>query len=68
MSVDEVVQARSIADSAIATMRRFEIPATPANYAIWFEYHAGLSPNLRRTIDILISNNESFDENTLQDL
>ena len=68
MSVDEVVQARSIADSAIATMRRFEIPATPANYAIWFEYHAGQSPNLQRTIDVLISNQANFNETTLQDL
>ena len=68
MSVEEVVQAQPIADSAIATMQRFEIPATPANYAIWFEYHAGLSPNLRRTIDVLISNSTSFNESTLQDL
>jgi diguanylate cyclase len=49
-------------------MQRFEIPATPANYAIWYEYHAGLSPNLQRTIDVLISNNASFNETTLQDL
>jgi diguanylate cyclase len=68
MSVDEVLQARSIADSAIATMHRFEIPATPANYAIWFEYHAGQSPNLQRTIDVLISNQANFNETTLQDL
>jgi diguanylate cyclase len=68
MPADEVMKARSIADSAIATMQRFEIPATPANYAIWYEYHAGLSPNLTRTIDILISNNAIFNESTLEDL
>ncbi len=68
MTVDEVLQARSIANSAIATMQRFEIPATPANYAIWYEYHAGLSPNLKRTIDVLISNSATFNESTLQDL
>ncbi|MGA3346340.1 MAG: GGDEF domain-containing protein [Terracidiphilus sp.] len=68
MSVDDIVKAQSIADSAIATMQRLEIPATPANYAIWYEYHAGLSPNLQRTIDVLISNRESFNETTLQDL
>jgi diguanylate cyclase len=68
MSVDELIEARSIADSAIATMQRFEIPATPANYTIWYEYHAGQSPNLQRTIDVLISNNATFNENTLQDL
>jgi diguanylate cyclase len=68
MSVDEVVRARSIADAVTATLQRFEMPATPANYAIWYEYHAGQSPNLQRTIDVLISNNANFDEHTLQDL
>jgi diguanylate cyclase len=68
MSLKEVAQARSIADSALATLQEFEIPATPANYAIWYEYHAGLSPNLQRTIDILISNHATFDDSTLQDL
>jgi diguanylate cyclase len=68
MPADEVIKARSIADSAIATMQRFEIPATPANYAIWYEYHAGQSPNLTRTIEILISNHSNFNESTLDDL
>jgi diguanylate cyclase len=49
-------------------LQEFKIPATPANYAIWYEYHAGLSPNLQRTIDILISNHATFDDSTLQDL
>jgi len=56
MSTEEVVKARSIADATVATLRSFEIPATPANYAIWYEYHAGLSPNLQKTIDVMISN------------
>jgi diguanylate cyclase len=68
MSTEEVVNARSIADSTIATLRSFEIPATPANYAIWYEYHAGLSPNLQKTIDVIISNDACFDEGTLQEL
>jgi diguanylate cyclase len=49
-------------------MDKFTIPATPANYAIWYEYHAGQSPNLQRTIDVLLSNGADFDERTLQDL
>ena len=50
------------------SLQKFAIPATPANYAIWYEYHARQSPNLERTIDVLISNGASFDESTLQDL
>jgi diguanylate cyclase len=68
MPLQEAVEARSIADSALATMQRLEIPATPANYAIWYEYHAGLSPNLQRTINVLLSNKAIFDEITLEDL
>ncbi|MGA2674676.1 MAG: GGDEF domain-containing protein [Terracidiphilus sp.] len=52
----------------MATLERFGVPATPANYAIWYEYHAGQSPNLQRTIDVLISNQAIFDESTLQEL
>jgi diguanylate cyclase len=52
----------------MAMLERFDIPATPANFAIWYEYHAGQSPNLQRTIDVLISNQATFDEDTLQEL
>jgi diguanylate cyclase len=68
VSAEEVVKAQSIAGSTLATLQRLEVPATPANYAIFYEYHAGLSPNLQRTIDVLLSNKTSFDESTLQDL
>lgn len=68
MSQDEVVSVKAISESAIATLAKYGIPATPANYAIWYEYHAGQSPNLQRTIDVIISNQASFDEATLQDL
>jgi diguanylate cyclase len=52
----------------MATLQRHEIRATPDNYALWYEYHAGHTPNLQRTIDVIISNNAGFDENTLHDL
>jgi diguanylate cyclase len=68
MALADVVKTQSIADSVIATLHRLELPATPANYAIWYEYHAGLSPNLQRTIDVILSNNARFDESTLEDL
>jgi diguanylate cyclase len=68
MSLEEAAKARSIADSALATLQKFDIAATPANYAIWYEYHAGFSPNLQRTIDVILSNNAIFDEATLGDL
>ena len=68
MPLAEVVKAQSIADSALATLYKLELPATPANYAIWYEYHAGLNPNLQRTIDVILSNDARFDESTLEEL
>ena len=68
MYPDGVVETRSVADTVIATLLKLEIPATPDNYALWYEYHAGFNAGLHRTIDVIISNNAGFDEKTLQDL
>ena len=59
---------RAVADAVLASLQRYEIAPTPDNYALWYEYHAGQNPGLRRTIDILVFNNSSFDEKTLRDL
>jgi len=68
MYLERLIEARSLANLANATMEQYEIPATPDNYALWYEYHAGYCSNLRRTIDIIISNNAGFDERVLHDL
>jgi diguanylate cyclase len=68
MYLEGVIEARPLADAVITTFKKYEIPATPDNYTLWYEYHAGHSPNLRRTIDVIISSNAGFDEKTLHDL
>jgi diguanylate cyclase len=68
MYLEGVVDARSLAEAVLTTLRRYEIPATPDNYALWYEYYAGHSPSLQRTIDVIISNNAGFDDSTLRDL
>src|ERR1700733_14816353 len=68
MSLDGVVEAGFLADPAMTTMQQLGVPASPANFTIWFEYHAGLIPNLQRTIDVIISNNAGFSEDRLKDL
>jgi len=68
MSLDGVVEAGFLADRAMTTMQQLGVPASPANFTIWFEYHAGLIPNLQRTIDVIISNNAGFSEDRLKDL
>jgi diguanylate cyclase len=68
MYLEGITEAGSLSDAVIATLQRYEIPATPDNYALWYEYHAGHSPHLQRTIDVIVSNNVGFDERTLHDL
>lgn len=68
MQTIEIEHAKPIADRALASLRDLDIPPTPANYAIWYDYHSGYNPNLKRTIDIILSNNRALDENTLAGL
>jgi len=68
MHLDGVLETRSLAYTVLSTLQTLEIPSTPDNYALWYEYHSGHSPDLKRTIDVIISNNAGFDDKTLQDL
>jgi len=67
MSVEELVKTRAIAARhGVAGKIRDSSHAGQLCHLV--EYHAMQSPNLKRTIDVLISNGASFDESTLQDL
>src|SRR5262249_20138527 len=53
--------ATTIADRAIRLMSQQAVPATPNNFAVWFEYALGNAVALRKTIDILITGKRKFD-------
>jgi len=57
-----------VAVAAMQSMDEFGIGPTPDNFAIWYEYHAGVNPELTRTIDVLISNRRGFDGPALEEL
>ena len=57
---DDFRQAKGLSEQAVAAMTAREVPPTPENYAVWYAYATGLLPELKRTIDILISNNQDF--------
>jgi diguanylate cyclase len=57
---DDFRQAKELADLALANMASHAVPPTPENYAVWYAYATGLLPELKRTIDILISNRQEF--------
>jgi len=56
---EEFRQARAYSEAAFRAMVTHEVPPTPENYAVWYAYVTGM-PELRRTIDILISNKQEF--------
>jgi diguanylate cyclase len=66
--IDLAAQSTHLSEVVLDSLRRCEIPATPNNYAIWYQYHSGSAPDLQKTIDALLSNNAQFDERTLHDL
>jgi diguanylate cyclase len=51
---ESFAQAVAHGDSAMARMREIELPPTPNNYTIWYVYHSGIAPELKRDIDQLI--------------
>jgi diguanylate cyclase len=65
-SVQQV--ADPVAVAAMQSMDELGISPTPDNFAIWYEYHAGVNPELTRTIDVLISNKRGFDGSALAEL
>jgi diguanylate cyclase len=68
MYLERIDEAALLSEAAVKSMRQYEIPATPENYALWYEYHAGYNPKLKWTVDVIISNNTGFDERTLHNL
>jgi len=60
--------ATTMADRAIRLMSQQSVPATPNNFAVWFEYAMGNSLPLRKTVDILIAGKRKFDAATNHEL
>lgn len=53
---------------ALARMKELGVPSTPNNFTVWFHYYSGHYPELTRTIDVLLGNNQPFDEDTNAEL
>jgi len=64
----DVEYAAAIADRTVRLMSQHSVPATPNNFAVWFEYSLGSSLALRKTIDILIAGKRKFDPTTNHEL
>ena len=68
MYLERLAEAQDHAGAAIGSMARHGVAPNPQNFAIWYQYHSGQNADLKRTIDIVVSNHREFDERTLHDL
>jgi diguanylate cyclase len=44
------------AEAALRSLRDTRLSIIPQNFAVWYEYHRGSTPELKRVVDILLSN------------
>jgi len=58
----------TVASQAMNMMERLAVPATPDNFSTWFNYAAGSSPSLRKSIDALLGHERKFDASVNRDL
>ena len=47
---------------ALPLMAKHNVPTTPKNYAVWYEYVSGNNNELRKTVDTMIEKEETFSE------
>ncbi|MCC6720346.1 MAG: GGDEF domain-containing protein [Acetobacteraceae bacterium] len=52
--------------AAFDSVVRLGITPTPDNFAIWYEYHSGLNPELRHLIDLLLRSPGQCDDQTMR--
>ncbi|WOT06700.1 GGDEF domain-containing protein [Shewanella youngdeokensis] len=53
---------------AVPKMSELNIPMTPSNYSVWYEYYRGDNLDLKRAIDGLLANSVSFNEDVCEGL
>ncbi len=53
---------------AVPKMSELDIPVTPENYSVWYEYFLGVNLDLKRVVDHKIENGEIFTEEVNSDL
>jgi len=68
LSDESLEQARGYAKAAFERMERLSIRPVPTNFCVWYAYHTGKSPELRRAIDILISNRRPFTDGANEEI
>lgn len=64
----DIEYAASLASRSLQLMAQNGVPATPANFALWFNYVLGVFPSLNREINVLLADKRKFDHSTNEEL
>ncbi len=56
----EMRTAAEIAKKVLPKMGKFEVPLTPQNYRVWFEYYLGTDKNLVEEVEGIINSGQRF--------
>lgn len=59
---ESVKQAEKYGELALGEMHERGVSAHPANYAVWYVYHNGRYPDLKKELDTLIGEEKEFTE------
>lgn len=65
---DDLAQAVRYLKLTLPEMSKREVPTTPENYAVWYEYTTGTNHDLKQAIDNLISEKATFSDKINDDL
>jgi diguanylate cyclase len=65
---DNLEQALVFAGKALETMTGRSVPPTPPNFTLWYAYHTGRMPDLRRSLDVLIETGRPLTPELTQEL
>ena len=57
---ESLEQAKEFARSAMSLMIAKKITTNPNNFTVWFHYFSNKYPDLRRTLEILLNNDQEF--------
>jgi len=68
LSNAKLIRTANLLREAIPKMSQLNIPLTPENYHVWYEYTMGSTPELNKTVDKLIKNNSAFTNTINQEL
>ncbi len=65
---DSLEHALEIAGKALTAMDGQQVPPTPPNFTVWYNYHTGRFPDLTRSLDVLVQSRRPFTPDLNQQL